>query len=143
MSLVLFALLPVEAAAIWSLLGGYLLLPSNMHVDMHLLPPLDKASITSLCTFIFCWMKGTQTPPSARSPMIYAMRRRFCLVANSDDAEQQLRAAIPRPQHPRFLPAGWGEDRIINLITFDAVFRGNAVSLVGRSQSATAKGYSR
>jgi hypothetical protein len=69
----LFVLLPVEAAAIWSLMGGYLLLPSATSVDVPLLPPLDKFSIPSITVFLLCWMKGPQSPPPPRSPIIYLM----------------------------------------------------------------------
>src|SRR5438270_8517455 len=64
--LVLFILLPVEAAAIWSLLGGYLLLPAAVSVDVHYLPPLDKFNVPALSTLLFCLMKGTQAPAPRR-----------------------------------------------------------------------------
>src|SRR5690349_7433965 len=69
-------MLPVEAAAIWSLLGGYLLLPSGTRVDLPLLPPLDKSTIPAITTFIFCWMKGTQSPAPKASLPVY-----FCAIA--------------------------------------------------------------
>ncbi|WP_341632042.1 hypothetical protein [Sphingomonas agri] len=75
--MILFVLLPVEAAAIWSLLGGYLLLPSAMSVDVALLPPLDKSSIPAISTFLLCWMKGTQSPAPQRSLLIYALAFAF------------------------------------------------------------------
>jgi hypothetical protein len=71
--IVLFVLLPIEAAAVWSLLAGYLLLPSATSVDISLLPPLDKFTIPAISTFILCWMKGTQSPPPRRSLLIYAL----------------------------------------------------------------------
>ena len=71
MSVVLFVLLPIEAAAIWSLLGGYLLLPSAMSVDIALLPPLDKSSIPAITTFLLCWMKGARSEAPQRSWAIY------------------------------------------------------------------------
>ena len=57
-------MLPLEHAAILSLLGGYMLLPSGMRVDVPFLPPLDKMSITAIATLLLCWMKG----PSMRHP---------------------------------------------------------------------------
>src|SRR6476659_4684376 len=68
---VLFVMLPVEAAAIWSLLGGYLLLPSATNFDAPLLPPLDKSTIPAITTILLCWMKGTQSPPPERSFLIF------------------------------------------------------------------------
>jgi hypothetical protein len=64
-------MLPVEAAAIWSLLAGYLLLPSNMSVDLPLLPPIDKMTVAALSTFLLSWMKGTQTKPQRPPWLIY------------------------------------------------------------------------
>jgi hypothetical protein len=69
--IILFVMLPVEAAAIWSMLGAYLLLPSNLNVDLPLLPPIDKMSIAALSTFLLCWMKGTQSVASKPSFFIY------------------------------------------------------------------------
>jgi hypothetical protein len=67
----IFVLLPLEAAAIWSLLAGYLLLPSGVSIDVHLLPPLDKSTIPAMTTFVFCAMKGTRSPAPKRPIMIY------------------------------------------------------------------------
>jgi hypothetical protein len=66
--LLLFALLPVEAAAIGSILGGYLLLPSGLTVNLHVLPPLDKSTIPALSTLLLCWMKGVRSP--GRPPLL-------------------------------------------------------------------------
>jgi hypothetical protein len=48
----------IEAAAIWSLFAGYLLLPSGLSVDLPLLPPIDKSNVTVLSTLLFCLAKG-------------------------------------------------------------------------------------
>ena len=73
----LFVLRPVEEAAIWSLLGGYLLLPSATRVDIALLPSLDKFSIPAITTFLLCWAKGTQSPPPKRSALVYCLALAF------------------------------------------------------------------
>lgn len=78
--MILFVLLPVEAAAIWSLLGGYLLLPSAMSVDVALLPPLDKFSIPAIATFVLCWMKGARSPAPPRSWLIYCLAFAFVVT---------------------------------------------------------------
>jgi hypothetical protein len=74
----LFVLLPLEAAAVWSMLGGYLLLPSGMTVDVPLLPPIDKMMVAALSTFLLCWMKGT--PTQARRPSWLIHLFGFCFV---------------------------------------------------------------
>lgn len=50
----LFRRLPPGRALIWSILGGYLLLPPIANVDLPLIPPLDKASIPNLTAFVVC-----------------------------------------------------------------------------------------
>lgn len=59
---VLFLLLPLEAAAAWSLLGGYFLLPSGFKIDLPLLPPIDKSSVTVVSTLLLCLAKGSPRP---------------------------------------------------------------------------------
>lgn len=44
----LFRRLPFQEAIIWSILGGYLLLPTRAGVDLPAVPPIDKNSLTSL-----------------------------------------------------------------------------------------------
>ena len=56
----LFVMLPIEAAAIWSMLGAYLLLPANLTIHPALLPPLDRMSIAAITTMLLCSMKGTE-----------------------------------------------------------------------------------
>lgn len=59
---VLFRRLPVERAFIWSILGGYLLLPPVADFDLPLVPPLDKHSIPTLCAFAALWMSQGSMP---------------------------------------------------------------------------------
>jgi hypothetical protein len=77
---VLFIALPLEAAAIWSLLGGYMLLPSGFTVDVPLLPPLDKMTVTALTTLLLCLAKGTQTPRPRQSLFMYLIGAGFVLA---------------------------------------------------------------
>lgn len=44
----LFRRLPFHEAIIWSILGGYLLLPTRAGIDLPAVPPIDKHSLTSL-----------------------------------------------------------------------------------------------
>ncbi|MDJ0629457.1 MAG: hypothetical protein QNJ44_14455 [Rhodobacter sp.] len=52
--LVLFRSMKLERAVIWSLIGGYLLLPPVASFDLPLVPPLDKSSIPSVSVFLIC-----------------------------------------------------------------------------------------
>lgn len=51
---VLFRRLPMERAIIWSILGGYLILPQTAAFDLPLVPAMNKVSIPNICAFAFC-----------------------------------------------------------------------------------------
>lgn len=59
---VLFRRMRVERAFIWSILGGYLLLPPVADIDLPLIPSLDKHSIPALAAFIALWMHQGRLP---------------------------------------------------------------------------------
>jgi len=65
--------LRVEAAAIWSLLAGYLLLPSGTQIDLPLLPPLDKTSVPAVSTLLLCWMRGGQAQKPRQPIFVYLL----------------------------------------------------------------------
>ncbi len=46
--------MPVANATLLSILGAYLLLPAAVEVDLPLIPPLDKFSISNLAAYISC-----------------------------------------------------------------------------------------
>ncbi|MFN3937270.1 MAG: hypothetical protein ACK4KW_06800 [Gemmobacter sp.] len=52
--LVLFRRMPAERALIWSILGGYLLLPPVAQIDLPMIPAFDKMSIPALSAFLVC-----------------------------------------------------------------------------------------
>jgi len=52
--LILFRRLTVERAIIWSILGGYLLLPVRAVFDLPLVPNFDKTTIPNLSALAFC-----------------------------------------------------------------------------------------
>ena len=51
---VLFRRLPLERAMIWSILGGYLVLPPLTSFDLPLVPAMDKYSIPNISAFVIC-----------------------------------------------------------------------------------------
>ncbi|WP_397543997.1 hypothetical protein [Roseovarius salis] len=61
--LILFRRLCLERAIIWSLLGGYLLLPPRAEFDFPLVPDFDKTSIPSLCALAFCLLIARRSLP--------------------------------------------------------------------------------
>lgn len=53
-ALVLFRLLPLQRALIWTLLSGHLLLPSSMHVKIPMLPLIDRSLVPALSALVLC-----------------------------------------------------------------------------------------
>ena len=53
-AVLLFRLLPLQRALIWTLLSGHLLLPSSMSVKLPMLPPIDRSFVPALTALILC-----------------------------------------------------------------------------------------
>jgi hypothetical protein len=113
----LFVLLPVEAAAIWSMLAGYLLLPSATVVKIELLPPLDKFTIPAITTFLLCWMKGTQSPAPRRSLIIYCLVAGFVLAPIFTSLNNSYELQIGNRSLPGFYPIDGVKLALVNLVT--------------------------
>ncbi|MGR8929529.1 MAG: hypothetical protein ACU836_02730 [Gammaproteobacteria bacterium] len=59
----LYRRMPVGKATIWSILGGYLILPVGTSVDLPMIPPLNKDVIPNLSAFLVCrFMLGRKVP---------------------------------------------------------------------------------
>ena len=64
---VLFHALPLQKALIWSIVAGYLLLPSSMGVNLPMVPTIDKTLVPSISAALMCWiMARRQTSMMAR-----------------------------------------------------------------------------
>jgi hypothetical protein len=122
--IVLFVRLPVEKAAIWSLLGGYLLLPSGTTVDLPLLPPIDKTSIPAVSAFVLCWMKGTRYPAPQRTLMIYCFALVFVLSPIFTSLNNSYELQIGSRSLPGFYPLDGVKTALRNLITLAPFFVG-------------------
>ncbi|HCQ65976.1 MAG TPA: hypothetical protein DIU07_12860 [Rhodobacteraceae bacterium] len=48
---IMYKRMPLERAFVWTIIGGYLLLPPRTEVDLPLLPPIDKLVIANLSAF--------------------------------------------------------------------------------------------
>lgn len=98
--IVLFSQLRFEKAVVWSLLGGFMLLPSSFEVDPHFLPPLDKMGVTSLATLLLCWVFGENAPHPRRSIGLYMLGALLVLSPllsslNNSEELRALKASIP------------------------------------------------
>lgn len=134
--LVLFILLPIEAAAIWSLLAGYLLLPPAANVDIHFLPPIDKSSIPALSTFLLCLMKGARSPAPRRSFLIYFFAFAFIVSPIFTSLNNSYELRVGDRSIPGFYPLNGIKLAFQNLITLAPFFVGMRVlsSDQGRAQ---------
>lgn len=61
LSTALYRALPPSRATIWTILGGYLILPSDVAIKFAMIPALDKNSIPNICACIGC-LACSQTP---------------------------------------------------------------------------------
>ena len=102
--LVFFSRLPLEKAVIWSLLGGYMLLPSSLEVDAPLLPPVDKISITALATLLLCWVYGSQAPRPKRSILLYLFALAFVVSPLLTSLDNSYELATGGKSIPGFYP---------------------------------------
>lgn len=67
-SLALFRILPIHKALIWTMLGGYLVLPSATGVKLPMIPMLDKHSIPALSALVFCQLYAPRKPATPGQP---------------------------------------------------------------------------
>jgi hypothetical protein len=72
-----------------------MLLPSDLSVDLPLLPPMDKMAITALATLLLCWMKGGPRRTVRRSLLIYLFGLGFVIapILTSLDNSYELQEA--------------------------------------------------
>jgi hypothetical protein len=60
-AVVLFRTLPLHKALIWTLIGGYLILPTATGVKVPMLPTLDKSLIPALSALVLCMVYAPKT----------------------------------------------------------------------------------
>lgn len=53
-ALMLYRSRPIGEATVWTILGGYLLLPANWGIKFPMLPPIDKVTVLCLSALIIC-----------------------------------------------------------------------------------------
>jgi hypothetical protein len=121
---VLFVMLPVEAAAIWSLLAGYLLLPSATSYDAHLLPSLDRSTIPAISAFVLCWTKGTQLKAPKASALIYLLALSFIISPIFTSLNNSYELHIADKSIPGFYPVDALKLALSNAITLTPFFIG-------------------
>lgn len=77
-AIILFRLLPLQKALAWTIIGGYLLLPSATAIKFPMIPPIDKSLVTSLPALILCMIMA---PPQSPTQAPLAVTGRHVLMA--------------------------------------------------------------
>ena len=62
-ALVLYKRMPLERAFVWTIIGGYLILPPSTEVDLPLLPPFDKFVVANLSAYLLTILVGKKRVP--------------------------------------------------------------------------------
>src|SRR5260370_21394485 len=57
-AILLFARLPLIQARMWTILGGFLLVPADVVIKFDMIPQLDKSSVPNLCALAGCLAAG-------------------------------------------------------------------------------------
>jgi hypothetical protein len=63
-AVVLFRLLPLQRALIWTLISGHLLLPSSTYVKIPMLPQIDRALVPAVSALILCLLLAPKMTPA-------------------------------------------------------------------------------
>ena len=61
-ALCLYSRLPVAQATMWTILGGYLLLPFGTEIKLKMIPAFDKVSIPNLAALVGCALYALRRP---------------------------------------------------------------------------------
>ena len=120
-------MLPIEAAAIWSLLGGLLLLPSEFHVNVPGFPPLDKDSIPALATLVLCWMKGAPTKAPHQSIFVYLLALAYLVSPLPTSFTNSYELQVGKASIPGFYPLDGLKYIYRNLITLAPFYVGSRI----------------
>jgi hypothetical protein len=69
-TLVLFRVMPVVGALLWTILGAQMFLPELTELKVQMLPQIDKTSIASICAFVGCAVVARRSPVRGGSGIV-------------------------------------------------------------------------
>ena len=105
----LFQRMPPQKAIIWSVLGAYMLLPTNTGFDPPLIPPLDKTLVANLTVALMCAMllrgRLSLLPKSFMGKVLVAMfvsAPFFTVMTNQHPVFWGVRVLPPLTMHDAF-----------------------------------------
>lgn len=98
--IILFRTLPLQQALVWTILGGYMFLPTGVGIDLPAAPTLNKIFIPAATAALLCWLMSRSTPARARPA---AGRQGQAIAPPSDPAPAGATPAPSRrpPPPPR------------------------------------------
>ncbi|HOZ33574.1 MAG TPA: hypothetical protein PLM52_11895 [Tabrizicola sp.] len=103
---VMFRVLPLQKALIWTLIGGFLFLPSATQIKLPMLPALDKSLIPAVSALVLCVIMSSRVDPfrdrAGRTGRTFIIGLLGLLVATPLLTTLQNPEAIPIG--PTFLP---------------------------------------
>lgn len=90
-TLSLYRRMPLVPATLWSITGAYLLLPAGASVDLPMVPPLDKVTVSNIAAFFVCrFILGKRVPVLPRTGkartlmLLYIVSPFFTALLNDD-----------------------------------------------------------
>lgn len=102
----LFRALPRAAALIWTIVGGYLLLPIAVGFDLPMVPTVDKTLIPALCAAVLCLMSRDLPAVRRAAPLAPANEASFTPPAPRSRGTRRVEVAGTAKAKA---PIGWLE----------------------------------
>ncbi len=93
-AMLLYRTRPIGEATVWTILGGYLLLPANWGIKFPMIPPIDKSTIPNASALIACLLirRGGLTAWKRFGPfemviLVYVVSPVVTALLNGDDIQ--------------------------------------------------------
>lgn len=80
-AVLLFRLLPLQRALIWTMISGHLLLPSSMQIKIPMIPAIDRALVPAVTALILCLLMSPKLPVPSDPPSRFGRQVIFGLLA--------------------------------------------------------------
>jgi len=104
-----------------------MLLPSALQVDLPLLPPLDKTSISAISTLLLCWMKGAPVRAPHQSIFVYLLALAYVVSPLFTSFGNSYELQTAKESIPGFYPLDGLKYAGRNLITLAPFYVGSRV----------------
>jgi hypothetical protein len=79
-AVVLFRVLSLERALIWTIIGGHLLLPSETSIKFPMIPAIDRALIPAVMALMLCLLMAPKSQPSMDGAARFGRQILLCLL---------------------------------------------------------------